>query len=62
MCVDYKFLNKVTVKKKYLMPLIQDIFDRLSRVAYFTKLDLRSDYWQVRIVKGDEPKTTCITF
>jgi hypothetical protein len=49
------------VKNKYLVPLIQDLFDRLSKAAYFTKLDLRFGYWQVRIAEGDEPKTTCVT-
>ena len=62
MCVDYRALNKVTVKNKYSIPLIQDLFDRLCKVTYFTKLDLRSSYWQVRIASGDEPKTTCVTW
>ena len=54
-------LNKVTVKNKYLIPLIADLFDQLGRAKFFTKLDLRSGYYQVRIAKGDEPKTTCVT-
>ena len=49
------------VKNKYLVPLIQDLFDRLCKATYFTKLDLRSGYWQVRIAEGDEPKTICVT-
>ena len=61
MCVDYKALNKVTVKNKYPVPLIQDLFDKLCKATYFTKLDLRLGYWQVRIAEGDEPKTTCVT-
>ena len=61
MCVDYRALNKVTVKYKYPVPLIQDLFDKLTKAVYFTKLDLGSGYWQVRIAKGDEPKTTCVT-
>jgi hypothetical protein len=61
MCIDYRALNKVTVKNKYPVPLIQDLFDRLCKAAYFSKLDLRSGYWQVRIAEGDEPKTTCVT-
>ena len=61
MCVGYKALNKVTVKNKYLVPLIQDLFDKLSKASYFTRLDLRSGYWQVRIAEGDELKTTCVS-
>nr|CAN77324.1 hypothetical protein VITISV_012650 [Vitis vinifera] len=51
----------VTVKNKYPIPLIADLFDQLGRVRYFTKLDLRSGYYQVKITEGDEPKTTCVT-
>ena len=61
MCIDYRALNKVTVKKKYPIPLIADLFDQLGRARYFTKLDLRSRYYQVRIAEGDELKTTCVT-
>ncbi|RVW82471.1 Transposon Tf2-8 polyprotein [Vitis vinifera] len=60
MCVDYKALNKVTIKNKYSIPLATELFDRLSKVSYFTKLDLRSGYWQVRIAAGDEGKTTYV--
>ena len=49
MCVDYRALNKVTIKNKYLIPLVAEIFDILSKATYFTKLDLRSGYWQVRV-------------
>ena len=62
MCVDYRALNKVTMKNKYPIPLIQDLFNRLSKAVNFTKLDLRSRYWQVRIAEGDEPKTTSVTW
>jgi hypothetical protein len=62
MCVDYLALNKVTVKNKYLVPLIQDLFDQLSKATYFSMLDLRSGYWHVRIAEGDEPKTMCVTW
>ncbi|RVW62992.1 Transposon Tf2-12 polyprotein [Vitis vinifera] len=61
MCVDYRALNKVTIKNKYSIPLAAELFDRLSKASYFTKLDLRSGYWQVRIAAGDEGKTTCVT-
>ncbi|KAL0350187.1 UNVERIFIED_CONTAM: RNA-directed DNA polymerase [Sesamum radiatum] len=49
MCCDYRALNKITVKNKYPIPLVADCFDRLSRAKYFTKIDLRLGYWQVRI-------------
>ena len=61
MCVDYRALNKVTIKNKYPIPLVAELIDILSKASYFTKLDLRSGYWQVRIVAGDEGKTTCVT-
>ena len=61
MCIDYRALNKVTIKNKYPIPLAAEFFDRLSKAEYFTKLDLRSGYWQVRVAEGDEAKTTCVT-
>ena len=61
MCIDYRVLNKVMVKNKYPIPHIADLFDKLGRAKFFTKLDLRSGYYQVRIAEGDEPKTTCLT-
>jgi Reverse transcriptase (RNA-dependent DNA polymerase) len=61
LCIDYRALNKLTIKNKYPLPLIADSFDQLSKAKYFTKLDLRSGYYQVRIAEGDEPKTTCVT-
>ncbi|XP_062075961.1 uncharacterized protein LOC133780099 [Humulus lupulus] len=61
MCIDYRALNKITIKNKYPIPLIADLFDQLGTARYFTKLDLRSGYYQVRIKEGDKPKTTCVT-
>ncbi|KAL0445653.1 UNVERIFIED_CONTAM: RNA-directed DNA polymerase [Sesamum latifolium] len=61
MCCDYRALNKITVKNKYPIPLVADCFDRLSQAKYFTKIDLRSGYWQVRIKEGDEAKTKVVT-
>ncbi|KAL9263492.1 Transposon Ty3-G Gag-Pol polyprotein-like protein [Drosera capensis] len=61
LCIDYRALNKITVKNKYLIPLIVDLFDQLGLARYFIKLNLRSGYYQVRIVEGDETKTTCVT-
>ena len=49
LCVDYRALNKLTIKNKYPLPLIADSFDKLNKARYFTKLDLRLGYYQVRI-------------
>ena len=43
-CVDYRALDKVTIKNKYLIPLAAKLFDRLAKAQYFTKLELRSGY------------------
>ncbi|KAE8708434.1 cytochrome P450 78A7-like [Hibiscus syriacus] len=61
MCVDYRALNKVTIKNRYPIPLIADLFDRLGGAKVYTKMDLKKGYYQVQITEGDEPKTTCIT-
>ncbi|KAA0051690.1 uncharacterized protein E6C27_scaffold60G00710 [Cucumis melo var. makuwa] len=61
LCIDYRVLNKLTVRNKYPLLIITDLFDRLHGAKYFSKLDLQSGYYQVRIAEGDEPKTTCVT-
>lgn len=61
LCIDYRALNRVTIKNKYPIPLITDSFGRLGKAKYFTKVDLRSGYYQVRIAEGDELKTACVT-
>lgn len=58
----YCALNKVTKKNKYPIPLAPNLFDRLSKVKYFTKVNLRSRNWQVRIAKKKKKaKTTLMT-
>jgi hypothetical protein len=56
MCGDYRAFNKVTVKNRYPLPRIDDLFDRLSGVKVFNRIDLCSGYYQIRIAKGDEKK------
>jgi hypothetical protein len=61
MCLDYRALNKQTVKNRYPLPLVADCFDKLAKAKVFSKLDLRHGYYQVRIAEGDEHKTTMVT-
>nr|GEY86936.1 hypothetical protein [Tanacetum cinerariifolium] len=57
MCIDYRELNKLTIKNRYLLPRIDDLFDQLQGLQYFLKIDLRSEYHQLRVHKDDIPKT-----
>jgi hypothetical protein len=61
MCIDYRALNEVTVKNKYPLPRIEDLFDQLRGASVFSKIDLRSGYHHLRIRPTDIPKTTFIT-
>jgi hypothetical protein len=58
LCIDFRQLNKVTIKNKYPLPRIDDLFDQLKGVKIFSKIDLRSRYHQVRIKDEDISKTT----
>ncbi|KAK3513204.1 hypothetical protein QTP70_009747 [Hemibagrus guttatus] len=60
-CIDYRALNKITVKFRYPLPLVPAALERLRGATVFTKLDLRSAYNLIRIRKGDEWKTAFVT-
>ena len=56
MCIDYRELNKVTIKNKYPLPRIDDLFDQLKGAVVFSKINLRSRYHQLKIKETDIPK------
>nr|XP_043619732.1 uncharacterized protein LOC122591533 [Erigeron canadensis] len=57
MCIDYRELNKLTVKNRYPLPHIDDLLDQLQGASYFSKIDLCTGYHQIRVQDGDVPKT-----
>ncbi|KAI3821820.1 hypothetical protein L1987_09393 [Smallanthus sonchifolius] len=57
MCIDYRELNKLTVKNRYPLPRIDDLFNQLQKAKYFSKIDLRSGYHHLRVHEKNVPKT-----
>jgi hypothetical protein len=58
---DYRNLNNVTIKNKYPLPRIQDLFDQVKGAGVFSKIDLRLGYHQIKITEEDIPKTTFVS-
>jgi hypothetical protein len=61
LCIDYQALNEVTIKNKYPLSRIDDLFNQLGRAKYFSKIDLRSRYYQLRIRSEEVLKTMFVT-
>jgi transposase InsO family protein len=61
MCIDYRALNALTVKNRYPLPRIEDLFDKLAGASVFSSIDLQSGYHQIRIAPEDVPKTAFTT-
>ena len=57
MCIDYRALNQITIKNRYPLPRIDDLLDQISGSVIFTKIDLRTGYYQIRVKAEDVPKT-----
>ena len=57
MCIDYKKLNRVTIRNQYPLPRIDELFDQLQGSRVYSKIDLRLGYHQLRVQESDVPKT-----
>ena len=62
LCIDYRQLKRVRIKNWYPLPRIDDLFDQLRGVRFYSKIDLRTGYHQLRVREADIPKTTFRTW
>ena len=60
-CVDYRAVNKVTIKDTYPLPVMDDLIGHLDKATYFSLVDLESGFWQIAVAREDRPKTAFIT-
>lgn len=61
LCCDFRRLNEVTIKSRFPLPLIEDLFDNLHGAKWFSSLDLASGYFQIPVLEKDQPKTAIVT-